>query len=170
MSRSTTTRNPYEVVQAVAAGVGRLVAGGLTPEQREDQLDQLADLYAEDTDVRHPFSPAGDAPLRTRRQVRDHFAAAGAQLHGVERFAPVDPVVHTTGDPEVVVFEYTRAIRARGHDFTVPCIYVVRVRDGRIVESRDYDDHVALAGGLGRLDALASASKQRWRASAHEEW
>jgi hypothetical protein len=34
---------------------------------------------------------------------------------------------------------------------------VIRVRDGEIVESRDYGDHVGLARAFGRLEALAGA-------------
>ena len=155
MSQHPPASGPGEVARAVAAGVGRLVAGGLTPIEREQQLDQLAELYADVTDVRHPFDPTGDVPLRSRAELREHFAAA--RLDGVERFAPVDAFVHVTADPEVVVFEFTYAITARGADFAVPCIFVVRVREGQIVESRDYTHHVAMARGLGRLDALASA-------------
>lgn len=62
----TTTSDPGEVARAVAAGVSRLVAGALTPAEREHQLDELAELYGEVTDVRHPFDPSGDVPMRTR--------------------------------------------------------------------------------------------------------
>jgi ketosteroid isomerase-like protein/uncharacterized glyoxalase superfamily protein PhnB len=143
-----------DVVRAVATEVGRLIAGGLTPEEQEEQLDRLAAFYAERTDVRHPMAPIVGSPLRTRAELREHFARAAAQLSGIERFETVDAVVHTTGDPEVVIFEFGYAISAGGHEFTVPNIYVVRVRDGQIVQSRDYTDHVAMARGLGRLDAL----------------
>jgi ketosteroid isomerase-like protein len=155
VSQQVKMRDPGEVARAVAAGVSRLVAGGLTPTEREQQLDQLAQLYAVVTDVRHPFDPVGDVPMRTRAELRKHFAAA--RLDGVEHFAPVDAFVHVTADPEVVVFEFTYAISAQGRDFTVPCIFVIRVRDGQIVESRDYTHHVAMARGLGHLDALVSA-------------
>ncbi|MGH3621774.1 MAG: hypothetical protein ACRDQ5_08285 [Sciscionella sp.] len=40
--------------------MSRLVAGGLDQQQQRDVLDQLAALYAEHTDVRHPFAPLGD--------------------------------------------------------------------------------------------------------------
>jgi ketosteroid isomerase-like protein len=155
VSQQIVVSDPGEVVRAVAAGVSRLVAGGLTPAEREQQLDQLAEFYAEATDVRHPFDPTGDVPLRTRAELRRHFAAA--RLDGVEQFAPVDAVVHATGDPEVVVFEFSYAISAQGRSFTVPCIFVMRVRHGQIVESRDYAHHVAMARGLGHLDGLISA-------------
>jgi len=148
---------PADVVRAVAAGVSRLVARRLTPSERDAQLDQLAELYADRTDVRHPFAPLGDRPLRSRAELREHFAGAGAQTRGAERFEPVGTIVHATDDPDVVIVEFAYAGSARGRDFAVPCIFVVRVREGQIVESRDYSDHVAMARAFGRLEALASA-------------
>jgi ketosteroid isomerase-like protein len=148
---------PADVARAVTDGVSRLVAGDLTPAEREAQLDALAALYAERTDVRHPFAPLGDRPLRTRAELREHFAAANAMTEGAERFEPVDTVVHSTPDPEVVVVEFSYAGSAGGREFKIPCIFVIRVRDGEIVESRDYGHHVALARAFGRLDQLTEA-------------
>lgn len=148
------TPDPADIVRAVAAGVGRLVAGGLSPSEREEQLDHLADLYAEDTDVRHPLAPVGDTPMRTRAALRAHFGGSGARTQGVERFEPTNMVVHRTDDPELVVFEFTYAGVTAGQAFTLPCIFVVRVRNGRIVESRDYADHIGFARTFGRLDGL----------------
>lgn len=152
-----TPSTPEEVVRTVADGVSRLVSGRLTEAEREAQLDRLASCYAESTDVRHPFTPTGDTPLSTRAELRAHFAAAGAATPGVERFAPVGMVVHETTDPELVVVEFAYAVRAHGREVEVPCVFVVRVRDGVIVHSRDYADHVAMARAVGRLDALAAA-------------
>jgi ketosteroid isomerase-like protein len=119
-------------------------------------IDELATCYAERTDVRHPFNPLGDTPLRSRAAVREHFAA-GDRPAGVERYDVVDDHVHTTPDPEVVVFEFRYAGVIDGRAFTMPCIFVIRVRDGEIVESRDYVDHVAAARAFGRLPTLAAA-------------
>src|SRR3954470_20981069 len=96
---------PGDVVRAVAAGVSRLVAGGLDQQQLDAQLDELANLYAEHTDVRHPFAPFGDTPLLTRDDLRRHFADGPARTVGAERFEPADTVVHETADPEVVIVE-----------------------------------------------------------------
>jgi ketosteroid isomerase-like protein len=148
---------PADVAREIARGVSRLVAGRLTPAEREAQLDALAALYAERTDVRHPFAPLGDRPLRSRAELREHFAAAGGLTAGAERFEPVDTVVHATGDPEVVVVEFAYAGSAGGREFRIPCIFVLRVRDGQIVQSRDYGDHIGLARAFGRLEQLTSA-------------
>ena len=147
---------PADVVRAVAAGVSRLIAGSLTDQEKQEQLDYLASLYAEQTDVRHPFAPLGDKPLRTRAELREHFANGPAQTQGADRFDPVGQV-YETADPEVVIFEFSYVGSAHGRPFAVPCIFVTRVRDGLIVESRDYADHVGMARAFGRLNKLAAA-------------
>ncbi len=150
------TTDPVDVVRAVAAGVSRLQCGGLDDGEQERELDALARRYAEHTDVRHPFAPLGDTPMFTRDELRAHFGA-GEPTPGVERFEAVDLTVHRTGDPEVVVVEFRYAGVVAGRAFAVPCIFVVRVRDGQIVESRDYVDHVGMARAFGRLEALGRA-------------
>jgi ketosteroid isomerase-like protein len=147
---------PADVVRAVAAGVSRLIAGNLTEREQQAELDHLASLYAEHTDVRHPFAPTGDRPLGTRAELRRHFADGPAQTQGADRFEAVGQV-HQTADPEVVIFEFSYVGSANGRPFTVPCIFVTRVRNGVIVESRDYADHLGMARAFGRLDQLAAA-------------
>jgi ketosteroid isomerase-like protein len=149
-------RTPEETVRAVAVGVCRLMRGGLTAAQEAEQIGDLAACYAERTDVRHPFHPLGDTPLRTRAEVRDHFAAGGPPAN-VERYDVIDDKVYRTPDPEVVIFEFRYAGVVAGRAFTLPCIFVVRVRNGEIVESRDYADHIAGARAFGHLPALSAA-------------
>jgi uncharacterized protein len=149
-------RTPEETVRAVAAGVCRLMRGGLSAAEEEAQIDDLAACYAERTDVRHPFNPVDDTPLCSRAGLREHFGAGG-HPSGVERFDVVDDHVYQTPDPEVVIFEFRYAGAIDGRAFTLPCIFVVRVRDGEIVESRDYADHVAAARAFGGLSALTAA-------------
>jgi uncharacterized protein len=151
------TARPADVVVAVCTGVSRLVCGGLDDAQREEQLDRLAALYADSTDVRHPFSPLGDTPLRSRADLRHHFSLASSHTQGAERFEPVVVRVHQTADPEVDVVELNYEGIAHGRPFSIPLLMVTRVRDGVIVESRDYSDHVSFARAFGRLDALTGA-------------
>lgn len=153
-------------MQAVAASVSRLMLGGLSAAELEAELDAVAALYADDTDVRHPFAPLGDRPLRTRGELRDHFARGGPDPR-VERFAPVDVVVHETADAEVVIVEFAYAGVIAGRPFHVPLIFVVRVRAGEIVTSRDYVDHVGMARAFGRLPALAAGLTQTGPSELH---
>jgi uncharacterized protein len=133
-------RTPSEVFLAVVEGVG------------DRRYDELPDLYAEQTDVRHPMAPGGAPVLRTRDDLRRHFGAAADRLPTVE-FHPADITIHQTTDPEVIVaeFSYQGTKVATGEAFTVPAVFVMRVRDGEIVESRDYFDHLAFARARGDL-------------------
>ena len=115
------------------------------------QVDELAALYAEETDVRHPMAPLGDTPLLSREALRGHFAQA--RPVGSAGFRVEDVRVHHTVDPEVVVGEFTYRGDA---GWAAPCIVVLRVRDGLIVESRDYIDHLALARARNTVDALCA--------------
>jgi uncharacterized protein len=126
------------------------------------ELDALPSLYAEQTDVRHPMSPYGDQPLLSRDALREHFGGTGPQVAEVVRFQPDAIQVHQTQDPEVIVaeFDYAGTVIATGEEFRVPCVFVLRVRDGEIVESRDYIDHVAMARARGRLDELVAVLRE----------
>jgi ketosteroid isomerase-like protein len=125
-------------------------------------FDALPALYAEQTDVRHPMSPYGDQPLLTREALREHFGGTGPAVAGVVRFQPDNVRIHETQDPEVVVaeFEYAGTVIASGEPFRVPAVFVVRVRDGLIVESRDYIDHLAMIRARGEQEQLIDALRQ----------
>ncbi|QXJ19463.1 nuclear transport factor 2 family protein [Actinomadura graeca] len=108
--------------------------------------EALPRLYAEDAVIVPPF--AGDASrLEGREALREHFARLGSLP--VEMTAR-NVVVHQTADPEVIVaeFEYAGRNTETGRDFVVPNIVVLRVRKGRIVESRDYAHHSVLEAAL----------------------
>jgi ketosteroid isomerase-like protein len=122
--------------------------------------DDLPSLYAEHTNVVHPLDPFRAPPMLTRQQLHDHFTQAGAGLGDV-RFEPANITIHETADPEVIVaeFEYQGTVPDTGEPFALPGIFVIRVRDGQIVGSRDYADHLGVARTLGRLDQLVTALK-----------
>jgi ketosteroid isomerase-like protein len=122
------------------------------------KYDTLPELYAEPTDVRHPMWPGGTPALTNRDELRQHFSRA-AGVASVVRMRPEAIVVHETQDPEVVVaeMEYRGTVVATGEPFAVPCVFVLRVRDGLIVESRDYIDHLASAQARGQVDRVLSA-------------
>lgn len=116
--------------------------------------DELPALYAPDTVVSHPLLP-GAPVLHGREALREHFAAA-APLPMEMRAE--DVVVHETADPEVVIGEFTYRGRFTdtGREFDVRNVFVFRVRDGMVVESRDYADHMAFAAAGGRIDELTA--------------
>jgi uncharacterized protein len=137
---------PSEVFRALVRGVC------------DRKWDDLPGLYAEQTNVVHPLDPFRGPPLLTREQLREHFAG-GDEVLGDVRFEPAGITIHQTADPEVIVaeFEYRGTVPDTGEPFALPGIFVMRVRDGQIVSSRDYVDHLGLARALGRIDDLVAA-------------
>jgi ketosteroid isomerase-like protein len=125
----------------------------------DGRFEEPPGLYAEVTDVRHPMAMPEAEPLRSRDALARHLTVPpGASIP--ERRV-VDVAVHQTADPGVIVAEF-------GYEFsepdggvtTVPCVFVMRVRDGQIVESRDYIDPVRAARAHGRIDGLIAALRR----------
>lgn len=120
----TKPTSPSEVFLALVHGVA------------EGRWEELPDLYAEETHVVHPFDPLRRPALRTRGELREHFRPTDAMPPMVRR--PANITIHETTDPEVIVAEFEYQGTVAGEPFTRPAIFVLRVRDGEIVESRDY--------------------------------
>jgi uncharacterized protein len=140
-------RSPREVFLALVNGVA------------DSRWEELPDLYAEQTDVSHPFDPQRAPALRSREEIRRHFGVrdAARPAEGARLVRQVGNVrIHETVDPEVIVaeFEYQGTDPGTGADYALPAIFVMRVRDGEIVESRDYHDVIASARARGTLGEL----------------
>ena len=138
------SRRPSEVFHALVDGVCRVVAGD------PSHVTELVALYAERTRVEHPMA-LDDTPLLTRDDLRRHFAA-GTETTPIADYRAADIVVHETADPEVIVAEFRYLGSVGGRSFQVPCVFVMRVRDGEIVESRDYISPFDRARALGVSD------------------
>ncbi|WP_051814404.1 nuclear transport factor 2 family protein [Kitasatospora sp. MBT63] len=136
---------PREVFGKLIEGIG------------EGRYTELADLYAEDAVVETVFEPAGPRLTVGRAALRERFAQVAA-VSPVE-LTPLNIVLRETGDPEIVVaeFDYRVHHRATGRTFETANIQVLRVRDGLIVSSRDYHDHLALIVADGSLPQLVAA-------------
>jgi ketosteroid isomerase-like protein len=139
------TLSPREVFLALVNGVA------------EGRWDELPSLYAEQTHVVHPFDPLRSAALHTRDELREHFRPTDTGPRLQRR--PANITIHETTDPEVIVaeFDYQGTVVDTGEPFALPGIFVLRVRDGQIVSSRDYFDHVTAARIRGQLDSLVAA-------------
>ncbi|WP_290051796.1 nuclear transport factor 2 family protein [Amycolatopsis solani] len=142
---------PRSLSPVTPAGAGTVferlvhgVAGG--------RWDDLPELYAAETHVTHPFLP-GSGVVRTRDELRVHFAAGKALNPG---FAVADLVTYQGTDPEVLIGEFAYQGEYGGKPVRIANIFVMRVRDGLITESRDYGDHLAIAGELGQIPGLAA--------------
>ncbi|WP_395298389.1 nuclear transport factor 2 family protein [Kitasatospora hibisci] len=139
------TRSPREVFEAL---LERVTAG---------RFDELGELYAEDAVVETVFEPVGPRRIQGRAALEERFAQVAAHLP--LRLEAQNVVVRGTDDAQVVVAEWDYRVEHRdsGRCFEAANIQVLRVCEGRIVHSRDYHDHLALAVAAGALPQLAAA-------------
>jgi ketosteroid isomerase-like protein len=113
----------------------------------ERRWHDLAQHYADDATVDMPFAIPVPVRLRGRAEIERHLAMAdGVPLE----FEVHNVIIHETLDPEVIIAEYDYRIRVTttGHERTVANIQIFRVRDGEIVETRDYHDHRGIGEAL----------------------
>ncbi|WP_052229673.1 nuclear transport factor 2 family protein [Streptomyces sp. CT34] len=103
------------------------------------EFTKLPELYAEDAVVEHPLAPM-DSPerfLRGRDELREHFSRTFTREFDLRT---EDVLIHETADPEVIIAEFTYRGRVVATDepINIACVFVMRVRDGQIISSRDY--------------------------------
>ncbi|MFI6564177.1 nuclear transport factor 2 family protein [Streptomyces sp. NPDC050534] len=115
----------------------------------------MPDLYGEVTDVRHPMATPESKPLTSRRALQGHFTVPPEVRESLPKRRVADVVVHETTDPEVIVAEFAYEFTLPDDSMAkVPCVFVMRVRDGQIIESRDYIDPIRTYSARGELDQL----------------
>ncbi|WP_432027983.1 nuclear transport factor 2 family protein [Streptomyces sp. 1222.5] len=146
------TRSPREVFHKLLEGI------------TDGRFSELAELYAENVVVETVFEPVGPRRFEGRAVLMERFAMVAA--HSPLELSATNVVVRETDDPEVVVAEWDYRVhhRVTGRTFEAANIQVLRVRDGLIVESRDYHDHLALIVGGDGLSELVAALDGKRRA------
>jgi uncharacterized protein len=117
---------------------------------------ELHELYAEEAVVEYPFALPAPTRLDGRPAIQRYFAAV-ARMPLELRARNV--VMHDAADPEVVIveYDYDGLVTTTGRAFQVSNIQVSTVRQGQIVRSRDYHNHLVLAEVAGRLPQLIAA-------------
>ncbi|GIH06079.1 hypothetical protein Rhe02_41460 [Rhizocola hellebori] len=102
--------------------------------------NELAAHYAEDAVVDMPFALPEPVRLHGRPAIEAHLATAAlAPL----AFTVENVVIHQTADAEVIIaeYDYLLSVTTTGKTQRVSNIQLFRVRNGQIVETRDYHDH-----------------------------
>lgn len=95
-------------------------------------------------------------------EIRERFDEK-SQLHGVNQLFElykVNAVTHQSTDPDTVIVEFDIAGKniATGHIFGLSSSSaVIRFKDGKIVNYRDYPNTMGLAGAIGLLPQLAAS-------------
>ncbi|GAA4210079.1 hypothetical protein GCM10022252_77380 [Streptosporangium oxazolinicum] len=140
MTESTVVPGPREIFERV----------------RRHWLENLGGFgseLAEDAVIEVPFAPPGRARRHEGKEAFLLFSgpeqAAFAQRFALDEIR--DVVVHETADPEVIVVEYELVGRvlATGRQASSPFIGVLRVRDGKIVNWREYQNTLAMIEIMG---------------------
>jgi uncharacterized protein len=109
-------------------------------------------LWAPDVVVEAPFAPPGQ-PRRFEGATTflDATRASRESMRQAVRFEEFRVTAeHQTTDPEVTVLEYELGgtVLTTGRRASAPFVAVMRVRAGRIVHWREYQDKLAIADAL----------------------
>lgn len=130
----------------------------LLEERQKGARVGLSDYYADDAVLEHVFGVFPPTRWQGREELRNHFSYQGSQDFQVKAHKIL---VHETLDPEVIVveWEFDMIETSSGRATRLANIVVMRVRDGRIVESRDYHNHLGLAAATDSLPALIAFLK-----------
>ncbi|MEU4835320.1 nuclear transport factor 2 family protein [Streptosporangium sp. NPDC023615] len=119
-----------------------------------DGTAALADELAENTVIEIPFAPEGRRRFEGPEAIRRFTGpdqAAFARHYRLDEIR--DVTIHETTDPEVIVVEYVLSgvIVSTGERAASSFIGVLRVRDGRIVLWREYQNPLVMAEVIERL-------------------
>ncbi|MCX3061596.1 nuclear transport factor 2 family protein [Streptomyces beihaiensis] len=143
MSENTSASAPRSVADSLRALVEMVESGDFAPITR---------IYADDVVVTHAFGVGEHTRWEGLDEVAEFFDRSP-----LDRFSRTvhDLRVWSTDDPEVAIAEFTIEghVHATGRTFRLPNVIIARGRlsDGRLVETRDYHHHGAMAAFFGAL-------------------
>ncbi|GAA1014754.1 hypothetical protein Aple_046610 [Acrocarpospora pleiomorpha] len=103
-------------------------------------------LFADDAIVELPFNPG-----RPRLNRAEFLTLASARATLPVQFDEFrDLVIHDTSDPEVIIAEYSIAgtHTTTGHQATAPFVMILRVRNGQVLQLREYQDVPTMTAAL----------------------
>ncbi len=115
--------------------------------------DGFAALFAPDAVIESSFAGPPGTPVRLagREAIREYSRQVMASPLRLEEFEVAE--LHQTQDPEVViaVVRTTGSVTTTGRSFTTTSVQILRIREGRIVHSRDFADPRILEDAVGDL-------------------
>jgi uncharacterized protein len=136
---------PYATPADVLARRRQLILSG--------DADGFAALFAPDAVIESSFAGPPGTPMRLegREAIRQYSRRVMASPLRLEEFEVAE--LHQTQDPEVVITEMrtTGTVTTTGRPFTTTSVQILRIREGRIVHSRDFADPRILEDAVGDL-------------------
>jgi len=113
-------------------------------------FDKWAALVADDAVVNFPFAPPGIPKRYEGRAVFEQNTRG--MFSGIEKFTYHDLVLHGADDPELVFgTARSEALIKGGKVYRNQYCFLIRVRNGRIVEHNEYFDPQAITATFGPL-------------------
>lgn len=116
--------------------------------------DSFADMCAENVEFEAPYAPGGANKIVGREKVAEYMPVV-PQHYDIEEL--VETAQYRATDPEVVILEFVtkngKGVKT-GLPYDQRYINVIRVRDGKIIEYRDYWDPIVVLTAAGGPDAL----------------
>ena len=104
--------------------------------------DGFAALFTPDAVIESSFAGPPGTPVRLegREAIREYSRRVMASPLRLEDFAVAK--LYQTEDPEVVITEMRAqgTVTTTGRSFTTTSVQIIRIREGRIVHSRDFAD------------------------------
>ena len=115
--------------------------------------DGFAALFAPDAVIESSFAGPPGTPVRLEGQeaIREYSRRVMASPLRLEDFEVAE--LYQTQDPEVVITEMRTkgTVTTTGRPFTTTSVQILRIREGRIVHSRDFADPRILEDAIGDL-------------------
>jgi ketosteroid isomerase-like protein len=115
--------------------------------------DGFAALFAPDAVIESSFAgpPGTPARLEGQEAIREYSRRVMASPLRLEDFEVAE--LYQTQDPEVVITEMRTkgTVTTTGRPFTTTSVQILRIREGRIVHSRDFADPRILEEAIGDL-------------------
>ena len=115
--------------------------------------DGFAALFAPDAVIESSFAgpPGTPARLEGQEAIRKYSRRVMASPLRLEDFEVAE--LYQTQDPEVVITEMRTkgTVTTTGRPFTTTSVQILRIREGRIVHSRDFADPRILEEAIGDL-------------------
>ncbi|RCG15969.1 nuclear transport factor 2 family protein [Streptomyces reniochalinae] len=102
------------------------------------EMDQFCDMWAEDGTVEIPFAAPGAISHMAGRETIRSYLTHYCDHQLIDDLPHVH--IHETTDPEVVIAEWTAhgTTVSTGKKYEMRYIIVITVRDGKVVNYRDY--------------------------------
>ncbi|MCV3272115.1 nuclear transport factor 2 family protein [Roseobacter sinensis] len=124
-----------------------------------DPADSFLEMCAEDVAFEAPYAPAGSNVLKGRAAVANYLPVV-REHYDIRELA--ETALYRTTDPEVVILEFearNSTGRKTGLPYDQRYINVIWVRNGKIVDYRDYWNPVVALAAVGGTDGMPDVVK-----------